>query len=303
MGLTAEHLAQHYGISREQGCVRPRKPPESTRRQAAGRFDDEIVPSIQYISERTSRAAKAGKPEKIRIDLRADEGPRADTSAEALAKLKPVFHAQGTVTAGNSSQTSDGAAAAVVMTSDRASALGIQPLARLVAYAAAGCLPKRWAWARSRHTQSPQARRPHARRHRPHRIERSLRRAGAAVIRTRPRSQRASMSTAAPSRSAIPWAAPAPNSPRHCCANRTPQRALRHGHHVRRRRHGRRRHLRTRRLEFLFRLLWAGREICRFGFRKSLQSRQIALDLFPLGMRNHRFERLREPPVIIRLNF
>lgn len=71
-----------------------------------------------------------------------DEGPRGDTSAQALAALKPVFHAQGTVTAGNSSQTSDGAAAAVLMEAGRAKQLGIQPLARLVAYAATGCLPE-----------------------------------------------------------------------------------------------------------------------------------------------------------------
>ena len=72
----------------------------------------------------------------------ADEGPRSDTTAEALAGLKPVFHAQGTVTAGNSSQTSDGAAAALLMDSDRAKELGIAPLARLVSYAVAGCLPE-----------------------------------------------------------------------------------------------------------------------------------------------------------------
>ena len=74
--------------------------------------------------------------------MRADEGPRADTSREALAKLKPAFHAQGTVTAGNSSQTSDGAAAAVLMEAGRARELGIQPMARLVAYAVTGCLPE-----------------------------------------------------------------------------------------------------------------------------------------------------------------
>jgi acetyl-CoA acyltransferase len=86
--------------------------------------------------------AKAGKPTISESTFAADEGPRADTSAEALAKLKPVFHAQGTVTAGNSSQTSDGAAAAVLMEAGRAAELGIQPIARLVAYAASGCLPE-----------------------------------------------------------------------------------------------------------------------------------------------------------------
>jgi acetyl-CoA acyltransferase len=72
----------------------------------------------------------------------ADEGPRADTSREALAKLKPAFHAKGTVTAGNSSQTSDGAAAAVVMSEERAHGLGVKPLARFVSFAYAGCLPE-----------------------------------------------------------------------------------------------------------------------------------------------------------------
>jgi acetyl-CoA acetyltransferase family protein len=71
-----------------------------------------------------------------------DEGPRADTSLEALAKLKPAFHAQGSVTAGNSSQTSDGAAAVVLMDDERAKELGLRPLARLVSYAVTGCLPE-----------------------------------------------------------------------------------------------------------------------------------------------------------------
>jgi acetyl-CoA acyltransferase len=72
----------------------------------------------------------------------ADEGPRADTSAQALAQLKPAFHAQGSVTAGNSSQTSDGAAAAVLMEVGFARELGLQPLARLIAYSVTGCLPE-----------------------------------------------------------------------------------------------------------------------------------------------------------------
>ena len=85
---------------------------------------------------------KAGKPAVTETVFSADEGPRADTSAEALAKLKPAFHAQGTVTAGNSSQTSDGAAAVVLMEVCRARELGILPLGRLVAYAVTGCLPE-----------------------------------------------------------------------------------------------------------------------------------------------------------------
>ena len=80
-----------------------------------------------------------GDPE---IEFKSDEGPRADTSLEALAKLKPAFHAKGLVTAGNSSQTSDGAAAAVVMSEERARGTRHKPLARFVAYAYAGCLPE-----------------------------------------------------------------------------------------------------------------------------------------------------------------
>jgi acetyl-CoA acyltransferase len=82
------------------------------------------------------------KPARRTITFAVDEGPRQDTSLEALAKLKPAFHAHGTVTAGNASQTSDGAAAAVVMSMDKAKAIGAQPLARFVAFATAGTLPE-----------------------------------------------------------------------------------------------------------------------------------------------------------------
>ena len=82
------------------------------------------------------------KPKRIDIIFKVDEGPRADTSLEALAGLRPAFHAHGTVTAGNASQMSDGGAAAVVMSAERAKALGIKPLARLVAFATAGCKPE-----------------------------------------------------------------------------------------------------------------------------------------------------------------
>jgi acetyl-CoA acyltransferase len=107
--------------------------------QAAGRFADELIPVTVTSSV---PGAKAGKPVITEKVFAADEGPRSDTSAEALAKLKPAFHAQGTVTAGNSSQTSDGAAAVVLMDASRAQELGIRPLARLVAYAVTGCLPE-----------------------------------------------------------------------------------------------------------------------------------------------------------------
>ena len=89
-----------------------------------------------------ARAKAAPKPTTQTFTFETDEGPRADTSLEALAKLKPAFHVKGTVTAGNSSQMSDGAAAAVVMSEERAKSLGLKPLARFVAYATAGVLPE-----------------------------------------------------------------------------------------------------------------------------------------------------------------
>ena len=140
MGLTAERVARHYGISREdQDAFALASHQKALAAQAAGRFDDELVP----VKVTTAvPGTKAGKPLVTEAAFAADEGPRADTSAAALAALKPAFHAQGTVTAGNSSQMSDGAAAAVWMDAERARALGILPLARLVAYAAVGCLPE-----------------------------------------------------------------------------------------------------------------------------------------------------------------
>ena len=140
MGLTAERVARHYNVSREdQDAFALASHQKALAAQAAGRFKDELVP----VKVSTSLpGAKAGKPQVSETLFAADEGPRADTSADALAKLKPVFHAQGTVTAGNASQTSDGAAAAILMDSARARELGLQPLARLVAYAATGCLPE-----------------------------------------------------------------------------------------------------------------------------------------------------------------
>jgi acetyl-CoA acyltransferase len=140
MGLTAERVARHYRVSREdQDAFALRSHQNAIAAQAAGRFTDELIPVPVSISV---PGARAGKPKITDKIFSADEGPRADTSAEALAKLKPAFHAQGTVTAGNSSQTSDGAAATVLMEAVRATELGIQPLARLVAYAVTGCLPE-----------------------------------------------------------------------------------------------------------------------------------------------------------------
>src|ERR1035437_4305728 len=140
MGLTAERVARHYGISREdQDAFALASHQKALAAQAAGRFAEELIP-VPLTS--ATPGAKAGKPQVAQSVFAADEGPRADTSAEALAKLKPAFHAQGTVTAGNSSQTSDGAAVAILMEAGRARELGLRPLARLVAYAATGCLPE-----------------------------------------------------------------------------------------------------------------------------------------------------------------
>jgi acetyl-CoA acyltransferase len=145
MGLTAERVAKHYNVSREdQDAFALASHKKALAAQAAGRFADELVPVA--ISTSVPNGAKSGsagrQPHTSESVFSADEGPRADTSAEALAKLKPVFHAKGTVTAGNSSQTSDGAAAAILMEAGRARELGIEPIARLVAYAVTGCLPE-----------------------------------------------------------------------------------------------------------------------------------------------------------------
>jgi acetyl-CoA acyltransferase len=140
MGLTAERVARHYQVSREdQDEFALQSHQKAVAAQAAGRFAKELIPVPVSTAV---PGAKPGKPTVTERIFSADEGPRADTSIEALAKLKPAFHAQGTVTAGNASQTSDGAAAAVLMDSARARELGIPPLARLVAYAVTGCLPE-----------------------------------------------------------------------------------------------------------------------------------------------------------------
>ena len=139
MGLTAENLAREFSISRER-CdeFSLASHQKAVAAISAGKFRDEIVPvEVRRVS------LGNGKPKTEQIAFDTDEGPRADTSMEALAKLKPAFHAHGVVTAGNSSQMSDGAAAAVVMSAERARSLGLKPLARLVAYATAGCPPER----------------------------------------------------------------------------------------------------------------------------------------------------------------
>jgi acetyl-CoA acyltransferase len=134
MGLTAEEMYRTYGISREdQDQFSFRSHQNALNAQAAGKFDDEIVPlEVETVTPEGARKTVFQK----------DEGPRADTSIEALAKLKPVFHAAGTVTAGNSSQTSDGAAAAIVMSEKKARDLGLKPMARFVSFAVGGVPPE-----------------------------------------------------------------------------------------------------------------------------------------------------------------
>ncbi|HYL65446.1 MAG TPA: acetyl-CoA C-acyltransferase [Candidatus Methylomirabilis sp.] len=152
MGLGTENIAKKFGITREQAdqfSVDSHK--KALAAIAAGKFKEETVPvevritSLPNGNGASSGAAKpkaALKPTTETFTFDTDEGPRADTSMEALAKLKPAFHVKGTVTAGNSSQMSDGAAASVVMSEERAKSLGLKPMARFVAYATAGVLPE-----------------------------------------------------------------------------------------------------------------------------------------------------------------
>jgi acetyl-CoA acyltransferase len=138
MGLTAEQLTAKYGIRRaDQDEFAYRSHMRALEAQAAGRFDDELVPvEVETTTLQDGRAVSA------KTMFTRDEGPRADTSIAALAKLKPVFQADGTVTAGNASQTSDGAAVALVMSEERARELGLKPMARFVSFAVAGVPPE-----------------------------------------------------------------------------------------------------------------------------------------------------------------
>jgi acetyl-CoA acyltransferase len=138
MGLTAERVATRFGITREQ-CDQfsLRSHQKALAAIAAGKFDEETIPVPV-----TFTTPNGSKPKKQEINFKTDEGPRADTSLEALGALKAAFHIKGVSTAGNSSQMSDGAAAAIVMCADRAKALGITPLARYVSFATAGYKPE-----------------------------------------------------------------------------------------------------------------------------------------------------------------
>jgi acetyl-CoA acyltransferase len=146
MGLTAENLAKKYGITREQADeFSLASHQKSLAAIAAGKFKDEIVPlevSYTVLEASANGSSNGGKPKTTKVTFSTDEGPRSDTSLAVLAKLKPAFHARGVVTAGNSSQMSDGAAASVVMSAERARALGLKPLGRFLAFATAGCPPE-----------------------------------------------------------------------------------------------------------------------------------------------------------------
>ena len=144
-GLVAENHARDYAISREeQDAFALRSHQRAVAAIEAGRFAEEITPLTFKVSA-PQTAPQNGAPAGLRdVTFAQDEGPRRDTSPEALAKLRPAFHATGTVTAGNSSQTSDGAAAVVLMSAAAAKQRGLQPLARFVAYATAGVAPERF---------------------------------------------------------------------------------------------------------------------------------------------------------------
>jgi len=138
MGLTAEEVAERFDVDRDaQDAWALRSHQRAAAAQDAGRFRDEIVP----IETRTT-VVDDGRPDIVRTIFEIDEGVRRDTDAARLASLKPVFRTGGAVTAGNSSQTSDGAAAMVVMSGERAARLGLEPLGRLVSFATAGVDPE-----------------------------------------------------------------------------------------------------------------------------------------------------------------
>src|SRR6202165_1480087 len=151
MGLGPENIARKFGITREEADeFSANSHKKALAAIAAGNFKDETISvevkitSLPPNGNGASSKSKSSpsKPTTQTFLFDTDELPRADTSLEVLAKLKPAFHAKGTVTAGNSSPMSDGAAATVVMSDARAKALGLKPLARFVAYATAGCPPE-----------------------------------------------------------------------------------------------------------------------------------------------------------------
>jgi acetyl-CoA acyltransferase len=139
MGLATENVARKYEVSREvQDEFALRSHQRAAAALDADKFRDETVPVTVAVEELDER----GRKRRREVTFDTDEGVRRDTTLEALAALKPAFHVKGTITAGNASQMSDGAAAAIVMSDARARALGAKPLARFVAYATAGCPPE-----------------------------------------------------------------------------------------------------------------------------------------------------------------
>src|ERR1700675_1638620 len=143
MGLTAENLARKYEITREKADeFSYGSHQKALAAIAAGKFKDEIVPVEVRSTIVSNGDGRGGRAKTTTAIFETDEGPRADTSLEALGKLKPAFHARGTVTAGNSSQMSHGAAATIVVSAEPARPLGINPPARFVAFATAGAPPE-----------------------------------------------------------------------------------------------------------------------------------------------------------------
>ncbi|HET9590289.1 MAG TPA: acetyl-CoA C-acyltransferase [Anaerolineales bacterium] len=139
MGLTAENLSEKYGISREdQDEFSLKSHQKAAQAVGSGLFDPELVSIDVEVTELDG----GEKPIRKNFTVRRDEGPRADTNMEALSKLRPAFKEGGTVTAGNSSQMSDGAAAVMVMSAERAARLGLTPLARFVSFAVGGVPPE-----------------------------------------------------------------------------------------------------------------------------------------------------------------
>ena len=138
MGLTAENVARRYEVSREeQDAFALRSHQRAAAAQDAGHFNDQIVPLDVSVTTGEGSASRT-----VETVFAADEGIRRETSIEALGKLRPVFHVKGTVTAGNSSQTSDGAAALLLMSEEKAKALGLKPLARFVSFGVGGVPPE-----------------------------------------------------------------------------------------------------------------------------------------------------------------
>ena len=236
MGLTAERLATRFNITREaadQFSLRSHQ--KALAAIQAGKFDDEVVPVP--VSFTTPNGSKPHRQEMI---FKMDEGPRADTSLEALASLKPAFHVKGTVTAGNSSQMSDGAAAAVVMSAERAKALGHQAAGPLRFLRYGGIQAGRNGTRPGvRYSQGPEASGTEALRHGRDRTQRSLRRAGACrdsgrPPRHRPRKRKRRRGRARASAGLHRGQADRNHHPRDEAA----ESALRDGDHVRRRGNG-----------------------------------------------------------------